>query len=74
MRLVTGFQKGPSSKSARGKRDRRRLEVMALSIPSLMALDLMLDADSQMTGNPELRRRTRDLLISLNPKLTEETV
>lgn len=73
MFLVTK-QQHVSSKSARGKRETRRLKAMAMGLDSLMSLDLMLDADQRLKDNPSMRTAVRDLLISLNPKLQEDVV
>lgn len=66
--------RGPSRKSARGKKERRLLQAMANAVPSLVALDLMLDSDRRMTDNPGLKAQTRALILDLNPALIQEAV
>lgn len=56
----------------RARKERRRLEAAVAHIPSLIALDLMLDADAKMQADSELRRRTRAMIIGLHPRLQAE--
>lgn len=61
----------PRAKRARDKKEQRKLAAYARLIESPVQLDILLDQDLKLRGNPTLRASVRAMLVKLNPKLQE---
>lgn len=62
----------PFSKTAAGKKQQRRLAAFASIVESEAQLDLILNNDLKLKGNPIMREEVRRHILSLNPKLRED--
>lgn len=61
----------PRAKRASEKKAQRKLSAYAALIESPVQLDILLDQDLRLRGNPAMRASVRAMLVNLNPKLRE---
>ncbi len=59
----------PYHKTARGRKDARKLAWLASIVESEAQLDLLLAHDLRLKGNPILRAEVKHQILALNPKL-----
>ncbi len=61
----------PFHKTAGGKKKARRLAAFASAVESEAQLDIILNNDLKLRGNPILKAEVKKQIMALNPKLSE---
>ncbi len=61
----------PFHKTAAGKKQQRRLAAFASVVESEAQLDIILNNDLKLRGNPILKAEVKQQIMALNPKIAE---